>query len=97
MMLTGRCVAGMRRGRQMHANTRSATVRFRSARDALAAVADNDTPSVCGGTPKVALVEGADEEHENLKFKRRTEVGSALLPVCRDSDGRGGEGGGEGG
>jgi len=64
----------------MHANTRSATVRFRSSRDALAAVADDDTPSVCGGTPRVALLDGADEEHENLKFKRRSEMLTHKLP-----------------
>ena len=58
----------------MHHSNRSATVRFLSSRDALSAAADEDTPSVCGSQPSICLVEGADEERENEKFKRRTKV-----------------------
>ena len=58
----------------MHANNRSATVRFGRAQDAISASADNETPSICGSTPQVWLVSGEEEEHENEKFKRRSKV-----------------------
>jgi len=58
----------------MHHNNRSATVRYHSSRDAQTAAADTDTPSVCGSQPEISLVQGADENRENEKFKRRTKV-----------------------
>ena len=59
---------------QMHASNRSATVRFGRTRDALSAAQDEVPPSVCGSQPTVWLVDGAEEKHENAKFKRRSEV-----------------------